>query len=397
MSKDRIQYLLDRLLEGSCSDAESRELADWMDSLGDEEDWGRRLEKLWQDFHPGDHMDPERAQNMLSGILQQAERPQTRSRVRLFRGWRAAAAILVLAAAALYFLGPSLIRPHADEASATNAPVIRPGKNQAVLILANGKKVLLDSVAVGATVPGARLPAVKVQNGLVSYRSAQGVPLEEPAALNTLSTPRGGQYEIELSDGSRVWLNAASSIRFPENFGDRERNVVVTGEAYFEVANDPARPFTVSMTADDGHALGAVRVLGTHFNINAYDDEACIKTTLLEGSVRVEHEGRARQLAPAEQADILPIAGIVIQKHVDVDEAVAWKNGYFDFQESDIESVMRQLSRWYNVQVVYKYKPAAHFMGTISRKVDIREVLKMLELTGTVHFSVEGTIITVLP
>ncbi len=220
------------------------------------------------------------------------------------------------------------------------------------------------------------------------------------AEMNTIQTPRGGQYEVVLADGTKVWLNSASSMSYPTTFTGKNRQVQLKGEAYFEVAEDKNKPFKVFV----GDVQ--VEVLGTHFDVMAYEDENAINTTLLAGAVRVTSKVSAsralagsvsRVLAAGQEASMDRSSGSLSVNEVDADESIAWKNGFFDFKGVPIETVMRQLARWYDVDVEYEGKTDKHFRGTISRSEHVSAVFKMLELTGEVHFSTEGKKIIVKP
>ena len=252
-----------------------------------------------------------------------------------------------------------------------------PGGNKAVLIMADGSQVELDTAGNGTISETANARIIKLNDGELALSAAKN----EIGTLtyNILKTPRGGQYTITLSDGSRVWLNSASSLRFPTVFG-KERNVELTGEAYFEVARNPERPFKVKANGTE------VRVLGTHFNIMAYDDERLISATLIEGSIRISKDDNLILLKPGQQANVTEDGKIGVLKNADVEQAIAWKNGVFNFNGSDIQSTMRQIARWYDVEVIYENKIAEHFNGTIPRNSSIENVLKMLEYTGVVRF-----------
>ncbi|HWW40381.1 FecR family protein, partial [Pedobacter sp.] len=200
------------------------------------------------------------------------------------------------------------------------------------------------------------------------------------------------QYQLKLPDGTLVWLNSASSLRFPTQFAGKERSVELDGEAYFEVAKNKEMPFKVHVRAME------VRVLGTHFNVMAYDDEESISTTLLEGSVKVSNALQTAVIRPGQQASLKKSSGILGVEEVNTVEAIAWKNGKFLFADEDIETIMRRISRWYNVEVEYRGNLSdKNFAGSISRYENVSEVLKMLELTGTIHFKVEGRRIIVMP
>jgi ferric-dicitrate binding protein FerR (iron transport regulator) len=208
---------------------------------------------------------------------------------------------------------------------------------------------------------------------------------------NTISTPKGGQYQLELPDGSLVWLNASSSIYFPTSFIEKERRVEITGEAYFEVAKSADKPFIVSVNNSE------VQVLGTHFNINAYSDEEEVRTTLLEGSVKFVDGSNTSLLQPGQQSQLTKDRIVKVASNVDVNEVVSWKNGLFSFENAGIETIMRQLSRWYDVEIDYKGKTDDIFVAEMSRNIKLSDVLKALELTGRVKFEIDGKKIVVMP
>ena len=223
---------------------------------------------------------------------------------------------------------------------------IAPGGDKAILTLADGTKVVLDTAGNGAITRQGNVTVIKL-NGQLAYQPST-LTSTSTLTYNTISTPRGGQYQLVLADGSKVWLNAASSLRFPTAFAGKERRVEVTGEAYFEVAHDAAMPFIVQR----GEA--EVKVLGTHFNINGYEDEPSLKITLLEGKVRVSSRDQTAVLKPGQQAQLQTTnSKLQTTNQVDIDEVVAWKNGLFQFEQADIKTIMRQVARWYNVDVVF--------------------------------------------
>lgn len=278
---------------------------------------------------------------------------------------------------------------------------VAPGSAKASLTLADGSVVVLDEQQNGRLAQQGSVSVIKSDSGQLVYRV---LPADIAATgkqslagrtghpeYNTLHTPRGGQYQVLLPDGSKVWLNAASSLRFPTAFTGNERSVELTGEAYFEVAKgmgDKAQPFIVQV-----HNF-KVAVLGTHFNINAYDNETIHKVTLLEGKVRVDKGGNSYIITPGQEATIAA-TGVMVAA-ADTDEAVAWKNGLFQFTNTGLEQVLHQVERWYNVNVDYKGIPDKHFYGIISRNSNLSQVLSMLEVTGGVKFYLEGNALQVL-
>ncbi|MEO6720212.1 MAG: FecR domain-containing protein [Ferruginibacter sp.] len=287
--------------------------------------------------------------------------------------------------------------------SKTNHQVTKdlaPGTNNAILTLANGNTIILDSASNGVL---ARQGEVKIVNkdGRLIYND-QVNKSNGDIVYNKMETRRGGQYQLTLADGSKVWLNAASSILFPNVFSGNERIVEITGEVYFEVAKNMGKPFKVKFNTPSGMPA-EIEVLGTHFNINAYSDEASVKSTLLEGSIKltnnISEKGDQKQivLKPGQQALLNKQGAIKMEENTDVEEAVAWKNGMFQFNRATIEVIMRQVERWYDVDVVYMgTKPAGHYQGEISRNVNASEMLKVLQTSG-IRFNIENRKITVMP
>ncbi|MDQ0637382.1 transmembrane sensor [Pedobacter sp. W3I1] len=268
---------------------------------------------------------------------------------------------------------------------------VAPGKNKAILTLADGKKISLSDAMNGDVAKEAGFSITKTADGQLVYNVAGSENVKD-TRLNTISTPNGGEWQVKLPDGSMVWLNAASSIQYSLNMGTaKQRLVKLDGEAYFEVAKNAAHPFIVETDKQ------SVEVLGTHFNINSYKDERVTKTTLLEGSVRVSHKNtnESEVLKPGEQS-LVSVSGMDV-KEVNVDESIAWKNGYFMFDNERQESILRKVARWYNVEVEYADVDAKNVMyyGTVSRFEKISKVLTKLEQTGQVRFDIKANKIIV--
>ncbi len=268
-------------------------------------------------------------------------------------------------------------------------PSIIPGQDKALLTLADGSVIPLDSAGNGV-LASQNYASVTNNNGKLIYNALDTADVLS-TVFNTISTPRGGQYQIVLADGTKVWLNAASSLQYPVAFNGNERRVLLNGEAYFEVAKNKSKPFIVQVKDVN------VTVLGTHFNIMSYDDEDRIATTLLEGSVNIAKAGVSKLILPGQQMRFYKSGKNELKDNADIEQAVAWKNGKFNFADADIKTIMRQLSRWYNIDVVYDAQlPDANFGGILGRKEDVGQLLKVFELTGRVHFKIEGTKITVM-
>jgi ferric-dicitrate binding protein FerR (iron transport regulator) len=307
---------------------------------------------------------------------------------KLYR-WRVAAAIILLGMlSGAFFLifggAEKQLNPAAQQPALSND--ITPGGNKAVLVLTDGREIELDSSQKGFVINQNGALVTKKEQGLVVYESTG---TSEKVYMNTLRTPLGGEYQIKLSDGTSVWLNAASSIRFPVTFYGGERKVEVTGEAYFDVAYNPGIPFRIAAKGMQ------VEVLGTHFNINAYENESIVKTTLVEGKVKIASGEQAATLLPGQQARISTNDILTVVK-VDTAEAIAWKKGAFQFHNADVRTVMRQIERWYNVEVVYKgVESIGHFNGTIPRKTKVSQLIRILEVGG-ISCRIEGKKIVVL-
>ncbi len=407
MSADRLQYLLEQLFHHACTEEEKEELALWIDTLQNDEEWKNHLSRIWNSYEPDEKMDPYHADAILKQILQKEKEnnpyakqltPRFSSVSSQMMRWSVAAAAVVgiLILLSIIFLTKKPLPVNNTSEGTIAANDIKPGGNKATLTLANGKVIVLDSVHNGVLANQRAGNVVKVSAGLLKYDQSSIINPQSSAEYNMITTPLGGQYQIILSDGSKVWLNAGSSLKFPVAFSEKERKVFVSGEAYFEIAQNAQTPFIVHILSGKGQPEGVIQVLGTDFNINAYNDAPSVKTTLVDGSVKVLNGDNKQLLLPGEQAEMQDNGSIKVNKNINLDEIIAWKNGLFDFEGNDIEEVMNQIAKWYNVEVNYAAIPPAHFVGTISRNVNIPEVLKMLEMTGAAHFKVEGRTVTVM-
>lgn len=373
MDQETASRLLNRYLNNECT-AEERALVEkWYAGLVEEFDWrlegGRR----------------EEAQLALKQRIDEelgwrAKKPALRRSLL----WYAAASVLGVIAVTFFLTrqpAPSVI-------IAENEPPV-PGGNKAVLTLGDGRTISLDDATNGGIARQGG-SSISQKGGQVVYTQGPGTPV---VLFNTLATPKGGQFQLVLPDGSKVWLNAMSTIKFPTAFAGKAREVTVNGEAYFEVARNPSQPFLV--TVNDMQ----VEVLGTHFNIAAYADEPQISTTLLEGKVKVTSSD-AVVLMPGQQAVMSNRPGkqqLRVLTGVNTDQVMAWKNGYFQFSQAGITDVMKQIARWYDIDVRYEGKvPERKFSGEISRASSLDEVLKGLSATG-IHLKREGNRIIILP
>ena len=399
MSITRLEYLFHRYLNKHATREENLELMHLIQQSTHDGAIKDILDSVWNDLSIENKLSPEKADVLFANILasdttgeQRKERP-VRSLFTL-PGMAAAAVILLLITAGIYYFTLS----HPAVKTSNNMPYkndIAPGTNAALLTLSNGKQIQLDDTGNGNIAHEGNTSIIKIDSQL-SYNVEKGTNTTN--LYNTVSTAKGNQYQLKLPDGSKVWLNAGSSIRFPVSFGGNERRVTITGEVYFDVKHNSQSPFIVMVNDVEIHDLG------TQFNVNAYTDEAAVRTTLIEGKVKViqsvipDKSGQAgnRQsaiLKPGEQASVSPTSKLsqpIPVQTVDTDAVTAWKNGRFMFDNHNIQAVMRQLERWYNIEVVYSGNVTKEeFVGTISRSENISQVLKMLERTGTVTFAIK--------
>jgi len=308
----------------------------------------------------------------------------------------AASVILAVAGGLYYFQFLKLGSPHVVKFEKSVQQDVGPGSNKAILILADGSKLNLSNAQNGMLAQQQGVAINKAADGSLVY--ADAVSSGAAQSFNSVSTPRGGQYRLRLSDGTLVWLNAGSVLKYPVSFGADQRMVSLSGEAYFQVSKDPGHPFQVTTQQQK------VRVLGTHFNISAYPEDTETKTTLLEGKVSVGNTNSSVYsiLEPGEQAlsSAIHIKRPIVITRIDTTEAVAWKNGYFQFRDESLESVLKKISRWYDVEIQYtgnQVPSGLYFNGTVSKYSNASQVLRKLELSGGVHFKIEGRRITVMP
>lgn len=388
---DRLTYLWEQYLHDRCTEAEYWEMVDLLRQYPAASSSFIDAELNNASEHPETIsyiLSPEKAKTILSNIFVTKQEAPVK-RIGTWKRWLAAASILFILGAATYFIFSNRSAETIPVAQSDN-DVKAPAKTKATLTLADGRIILLDTADKGFIVANAS----KINDEAIVYENSP-----TKVEYHTLTVPRGSKpIQLQLADGSEIWLNVGSSIRYPTAFTEAERNVTITGEAYFEIVKNEKKKFIVSVNDV------RVEVLGTHFNINAYDDESTMNTTLLEGSVRVQSTVGSQQsalLKPGQQVkwplDLIAIGSpFTISHSPDLIEVMAWKNGIFRFKGADISSVMRQLARWYDIDVKYKGKvPEGHLSGIINRNVNLSEVLKMLELSD-VKFILDGRQLTVL-
>lgn len=396
--KDRIYYLLDVYTTGQATDEEISELFEAVRDADEQNGFKDYVLELWEQHQHSEDFSYVNWPAMYSAIMQNGKnQSQTKDReyssfgkIRLFFSIRAAAAciVIIMLSAITYLLNKHSHAPGLVDRHPLKTDIAAPVTNKAVLTLADGSKIQLDSTINGTLAVQGNIQVVKQSSGQISYAgNADG-----RVSYNTLTVPKGSKpMSVILADGSHVWINVGSTLTFPTSFLGHERIVQMTGEAYFEVRHNAKMPFVV--TANEVN----VRDLGTHFNVNSYADEDATKVTLLEGSVEVSKGSlQPRVISPGQQARIG--VDLAVLNDIEIDEVMAWREGKFRFgKHVDIESIMTQIGRWYNVRIIYKGTVKQHFWGAVSKDLSLSQVLKVLETAGGVKFHMEGDTVIVMP
>lgn len=384
-NNERIDLLAKKLQDGSITPEERKEFESWYASFNDS-----YLEI------ESDENEEDLESRIYENITAKVNIKTVHKKVLFWKITSAAAAVILIFFGIYYFNNTD--KPEIAYTKKNISTEITPGENKATLTLADGSVITLDSVNTGEIAKQSGIKITKTADGQLVYSISEiSTDLaSNQLVYNTISTPKGGQYQVVLPDGTHVWLNASSSLKYPTSFKGSERKVELNGEAYFEVVSNKKMPFKVSSKNQ------LIEVLGTHFNVNAYSDEDATKTTLLEGAVKVALLSNSKEklfsdykiLKPGQQAILSEKIKI---SRVDTEEAVAWKNGELMFSSQDIRSVMRQISRWYDVEIVYEdHVGPMTFSGSISKYSNVSDVLEMLELTGDIHFKITGRRIVVM-
>jgi hypothetical protein len=399
LERKNIESLFQRYLDNECTPEEIRRLLKYFDAEENEELLKRLIRRQSNLIDYAPLVSTESSESLLNESFSNIKeaiaadnkkiKPTSLYKLNWFKMSAAAAVIFLISGTAFYFLHEKKEIIVAHNSHIRTIRDIPAGHNNAVLTLDNGATIVLDTAANGTLTHQGNIKVLKM-NGQLAYNKTGNMNVKP--VYNTITTANGNQYQLILIDGSKVWLNAASSIRFPTSFTGTERKVEITGEAYFEVTKNPNKPFRVDFKNEAGEK-DEIEVLGTHFNVNTYGDEPDMKTTLLEGSVKIKAGNKIQMLSPGQQA-LLSSNGIEIKKNVDLDQVMAWKNGYFLFDNTDIYTLMRQVSRWYNVEVSFEGKVTPDgFSGKISRDVPLSKFIKVLELND-VNVRSEGRKLT---
>ena len=397
--------LLNRFLNNDCSDLEKQEVEAWLLNPNNDELISKWMAKHWDNTNSienttNENLNYTKIRAIIQariGLHRNSDRKNAKVVILDFiknnkpLRYVAAAVIIFSFITNLYFLFSSNRNAERGitgiEKRVGPLDIAPPKSTNAVLTLANGQKIQLDSVGKGILATEGTVKVAKNELGEIVYSESAKT---NSISYNTMSLPKGSKpMRLVLSDGSLVWLNAASSVTFPTAFIGSERKVSITGEAYFEVAHNASKPFYVS------HDDITVRVLGTHFNVNTYQDESNIKVTLLEGSVNVLKGNNTARLKPGEQV-VVTKDKISLITNIDLEEVMSWKNGQFYFKGTELKSIMRQIEKYYNVEVEFKDDINYEFYAKMDRNINVSEFLKKLELTNLVHFKIEGNKITVM-
>jgi len=392
-----LKQKLQRLLQSSDWSAEDRT---WLLEYLEKNETSALQQIMQQQFisnvNEAEETKEEWANKLLEYIHQKIKPVEEPAKIIRFAIWKrvaAAAVIIMMLGTGAYFLFANKGKRDEIVKTENNNSIkndVAPGGNKAILQLADGSTIILDSAQNGTLSQQGNTKVLKLENGQLAYNTS-GTTTE--VLYNTVSTPRGGQYQLTLADGSKVRLNAASSIRFPASFTGSERKVELVGEGYFEIAKNAVMPFKVDVAGK-----GEVEVLGTHFNINSYSNEPAINTTLIEGSVKVTGliSGKTVLLLPGQQAKLSSNGELSINRNADLASVMAWKNEKFVFQNADLKSIMRQLERWYDISVSYEGEIYTdEYVGIISRNVNISQILRMMEKISPVRFEIKGKNIVV--
>lgn len=397
MNQDRFRILFEKYVKNSCNQEEVQELFSYFETLSKEEQLLIK-EEIEQHFNDSDLF--------LLSANEQKILDQTEKRlnalihpphilISFFRSkltWAIAAACLVFLTIGLLIQRKTLQVVPADSI-VENPPQnkdVAPGKEQAVLVLASGKSIKLDSLKTGQVLEAEGVKLIKEKNGQLKYEFAATANTKKLS--HTISTPKGGRYQLTLADGSQVWLNSASKLVFPASFSNTSREVELTGEAYFDIAKDPQKPFFVHTRNQ------TIQVTGTRFNVSGYEDDSKTITTLVEGQVIVnkpEDNHQKVTLAPGQQAIIKSEKAEIKVAQANIEEALSWKNGWFVFENMTLKDILKKASRWYEIDIKFDEIPHTRYSGAVPMDVNLSRMLDILERTGDVSFEINNKTLTV--
>ncbi len=368
-----IKLLFERYLNNHASREETAELFQYFQDTNNKEALEQMIENQLESRDKEELIDKMILDRVFGKIDLDTE-PQNFKSPTWYKITGAAAAIILVISISYLFLNRSTYNDH-------TATIIEPGRDKATLVLSSGKTIVLEDIANGKLTEELGTTIEKTENGGINYTVEGNTDVR--VATNLLNVPKGGQFQITLSDGTKVWLNSNSSLKYPSAFSASERRVELTGEAYFEVSKNKQKPFIVETS------LQKVEVLGTKFNINAYDDESSTQTSLAEGSVRVSCKNNTTLLKPGQQSTLTD-QNIAVRS-VNLDQVLDWKNGDFNFSNNNLKEIMRKISRWYNIEVIFEGPISQEtYFAQISRKKRLNDVLRALQLSGSIKYSIRN-------
>ncbi|HAF35996.1 MULTISPECIES: FecR family protein [Sphingobacterium] len=368
-----IKLLFERYLNNHASREETAELFQYFQDTNNKEALEQMIENQLESRDKEELIDKMILDRVFGKIDLDTE-PQNFKSPTWYKTTGVAAAIILIISISYLFLNRSTYNDH-------TATIIEPGRDKATLVLSSGKTIVLEDVANGKLTEELGTTIEKTEKGGINYKIEGNTDVR--IAMNLLNVPKGGQFQITLSDGTKVWLNSNSSLKYPSAFSTSERRVELTGEAYFEVSKNKQKPFIVETS------LQKVEVLGTKFNINAYDDESSTQTSLAEGSVRVSCKNNTTLLKPGQQSTLTD-QNIAVRS-INLDQVLDWKNGDFNFSNNNLKEIMRKISRWYNIEVIFEGPISQEtYVAQISRKKRLNDVLRALQLSGSIKYNIRN-------
>lgn len=380
----KLENLFEKYFSKTASPDERIELAGLINEAQNKEEIIRLFSNAWEKYQ-GDGMiiSAEKTEEILEHILGKRKAAAVHEmNTRNFKWWRwiAAAVVISIIATGIFLIANR--NSNMQIAKKEIKTDVAPGKQGAILTLSDGRQIVLDTANNGKLAEEGKSKIIK-QDGQLSYSSNQQ-PTTSNILYNTVTTPKGRQYALVLADGSKVWLNAASSITFPTAFTGNERKVTVTGEVFFSVVHNRKMPFKVMANEEE------IEDLGTEFNVNAYSDESSVATTLLAGAVKVSRGDKILKLSPGQQSVLDDKGSLTLNRDVNTEEIVAWKDGYFHFESADLKTILRQFSRWYDIEVIYEgHITDRKFFGIVKRSNTLTKVLEMLQ-DNNIVYQIEG-------
>jgi transmembrane sensor len=382
-NNDRLNYLITQYLNKECTADEFAELFTYIGNQAYEEVLQVRMRDDLKSLKPGADVHQVDWDSIYNNVISSTDNNKVRNMFSRRLALAAAVTLLCTIGAGLWALRQK--QPVAQQMAATKQKLdVKPGTDKAILKLADGREIILNNTAKGILTHEGQTAIKQQANGVIAYEAGANAQQQgSQTATNTLSIPSGGQYMLILPDNSKVWLNSNSSLTYATAFNRAERVVELIGEGYFEIAKDARHPFIVHS------GRSSVRVLGTHFNISAYPDEKLNEVTLSEGSVMLTVGKQSAKIKPGQQASFNHHDDMIALREVDVDEAIDWKNGYFQFDNASMERVMNKIKHWYNIEIEYQgNQPAVKFTGMISRNNNLSKILDLLQSTGGVNFEI---------